>query len=192
MVPATTIWNGGVRLENSVLHKQKFVYRRQRGCQFIPVPVEPCFIISNIFDYTCSTEYVDFNIYPWLNGDISVSNFGGILANRINNMLSSSGLTLNQCDQNSVQTEWFVDLRVGGNILIQENFYFGYGYDDVPTNSQWRNALIDYLPILYNYGYTYFLNGNEITITNLNCLPQNIQETLTLNVGINIDINCAS
>jgi hypothetical protein len=192
MVPATTIWNGGVRLENSVLHKQKFVYRRQRGCQFIPVPVEPCFIISNIFDYTCSTEYVDFNIYPWLNGDISVSNFGSILANRINNMLSSSGLTLNQCDQNSVQTEWFVDLRVGGNILIQENFYFGYGYDDVPTNSQWRNALIDYLPILYNYGYTYFLNGNEITITNLNCLPQNIQETLTLNVGINIDINCAS
>jgi hypothetical protein len=119
MVPATTIWNGGVRLENSVLHKQKFVYRRQRGCQFVPVPVDPCFIISNIFDYTCSTEYVDFNIYPWLNGDINVSNFDSILANRINNMLSSSGLTLNQCSQNSVQTEWFVDLRIGGDILIQ-------------------------------------------------------------------------
>ncbi len=191
MVPATTIWNGGVRLENSVLHKQKFVYRRQRGCQFVPVPVDPCFIISNIFDYTCSTEYVDFNIYPWLNGDIAVSNFNSILANRINNMLSSSGLTLNQCNQNSVQTEWFVDLRIGGDILIQETFYNGYGYTDVPTNTQWRNALIDYLPILYNYGYTYFLNGNEITITNLNCLPQNLQETVVLNVGINININCS-
>jgi len=192
MVPATTIWNGGVRLENSIFHKQKFVYRRQRGCQFIPVPVDPCYIISSIFDYTCNTEYVDFYIYPWLNGDITVSNFNSILSNRINNMLSSSGLTLNQCYQNSVQTEWFVDLRINNQILIQETFYNGYGYTDVPTNSQWRNALIDYLPTLYDYGYTYFLNGNKLTITNLGCVSQNLQETVTLNVGINININCTN
>ena len=190
MVPATTIWNSGVRLENSIFNKQKFVYRRQRGCQFIPVPVEPCFIISNIFDYTCSTEYVDFNIYPWLNGDIDVSNFSSILVNRINNMLAQSGITLNQCNQNSVATEWFVDLRIGGEILIQEPFYNGYGMTDVPLDSQWRNALITYLPEIYNYGYTYFLNGNTLTITNLSCLPQNMEETVVLNVGINIDINC--
>jgi hypothetical protein len=192
MIPATTIWNGGVRLENSVLHKQKFVYRRQRGCQFIPVPVDPCYIISSIFDYTCNTEYVDFNIYPWLNGDINVSDFNSILANRVNNMLSSSGLTLNQCNQNSVQTEWYVDLRIDNQILIQESFYFGYGYNDVPTNTEWRTALIDYLPILYDYGYTYFLNGNTLTITNLGCITQNLEETVYLNVGINININCGS
>ena len=190
MIPATTIWNGGVRFENSVLHKQKFVYRRQRGCQFIPVPVDPCYIISSIFDYTCNTEYVDFNIYPWLNGDINVSDFNSILANRVNNMLSSSGLTLNQCNQNSVQTEWYVDLRIDNQILIQESFYFGYGYNDVPTNTEWRTALIDYLPILYDYGYTYFLNGNTLTITNLGCITQNLEETVYLNVGINININC--
>jgi hypothetical protein len=192
MVPATTIWNGGVRLENSIFHKQKFVYRRQRGCQFIPVPVDPCYIISNIFDYTCSTEYVEFYIYPWLNGDINVSNFNSILSNRINNMLSSSGLTLNQCNQNSVQTEWYVDLRINNQILIQDSFYNGYGYTDVPTDSEWRNALIDYLPTLYDYGYTYFLNGNKLTITNLGCVSQNLQETVVLNVGINININCVS
>ena len=192
MIPATTIWNGGIRLENSVLHKQKFVYRRQRGCQFIPVPVDPCYIISSIFDYTCNTEYVDFNIYPWLNGDINVSNFDSILSNRINNMLSSSGLTLNECNQNSVQTEWYVDLRIDNQILIQESFYFGYGYNDVPTNTEWRTALIDYLPILYDYGYTYFLNGNTLTITNLGCITQNLEETVYLNVGINININCGS
>jgi hypothetical protein len=192
MIPATTIWNGGVRFENSVLHKQKFVYRRQRGCQFIPVPVDPCYIISSIFDYTCNTEYVDFNIYPWLNGDINVSDFNSILANRVNNMLSSSGLTLNQCNQNSVQTEWYVDLRINNQILIQESFYFGYGYNDVPTNLDWRTALIDYLPILYDYGYTYFLNGNTLTITNLGCITQNLEETVYLNVGINININCGS
>jgi hypothetical protein len=190
MVPATTIWNGGVRLENSIFHKQKFVYRRQRGCQIIPVPVEPCFIISNIFDYTCNTEYVDFYIYPWLNGDVAVSNFNSILSNRIDNMLASSGLTLSQCNQNSVATDWYVDLRIGNDVLIKESFYNGYGYTDVPTNTQWRNALINYLPELYNYGYTYYLNGNTLTITNLSCLPQNMSETVSLNVGINISIDC--
>jgi len=190
MVPATTIWNGGVRLENSIFNKQKFVYRRQRGCQFIPVPVDPCYIISNIFDYTCNTEYADFNIYPWFNGDVTVSNFSSILGNRINSMLGQSGLTLNQCYQNSVISDWYVDLTINGEQIIKESFYTGYGISDVPTDSQWRNALINYLPQLYNYGYTYYLNGNTLTITNLTCLTQNIVDTVLLNVGINININC--
>jgi len=190
MVPATTIWNGGVRLENSIFNKQKFVYRRQRGCQFIPVPVDPCYIISNIFDYTCNTEYADFNIYPWFNGDVMVSNFSSILGNRVNNMLAQSGLTLNQCYENSVLTDWYVDLTINGEVIIKDSFYTGYGISDVPTNTQWRNALINYLPQLYNYGYTYYLNGNTLTITNLACLSQNIVDTVSLNVGINININC--
>ena len=190
MVPATTIWNGGVRLENSIFNKQKFVYRRQRGCQFIPVPVDPCYIISNIFDYTCNTEYADFNIYPWFNGDVMVSNFSSILGNRVNNMLAQSGLTLNQCYENSVLTDWYVDLTINGEVIIKDSFYTGYGISDVPTNTQWRNALINYLPQLYNYGYTYYLNGNILTITNLSCLTQNIVDTVSLNVGINININC--
>jgi hypothetical protein len=191
MVPATTIWNTGVRMENSVLHKQKFVYRRQRGCQFIPVPVDPCYIISNIFDYNCTTEYTDFNIYPWLNDDINVSNFSGILSNRVNSMLASSGLTLNDCVQNSVESSWYVDLRIGGDILIQELFYTGYGLTDVPSNRVWRNALIQYLPLLYDFGYTYYLNGNFLTITSLTCTDRNLDEILSLNSGINISINCS-
>jgi hypothetical protein len=192
MVPATTIWNTGVRMENSVLHKQKFVYRRQRGCQFIPVPVDPCYIISNIFDYTCTTEFTDFNIYPWLNGDIQVSNFSSILTNRVNTMLASSGLTLNDCIQNSVESNWYVDLRIGGDIIIQELFYTGYGLTDVPSNRAWRNALIQYLPLLYDFGYTYYLNGNILTITSLTCTDRNLDEILSLNSGINISINCKS
>jgi len=132
MIPATTIWNGGIRYENSILQKQKFVYRRQRGCQFIPVPVDPCYIIGNIFQYNCATEYVDFFIYPWLNGDTNVSNF----------------------------------------------------------SRQWRNALIAALPSLYDYGFTYFLNGNNLRITTLTCEPRNLEEIVSLNAGIMIDINC--
>ena len=32
-IPATTIWNTGTRFENSIFHRQKFIYRPQRGCQ---------------------------------------------------------------------------------------------------------------------------------------------------------------
>jgi hypothetical protein len=190
MIPATTIWNTGTRFENSVLQKQKFVYRRQRGCQFIPVPVEPCFIISNTFDYTCQTEYVDFNIFAWLNGDNSVSNFQSVLANRLNIMLAQQGLTLNDCIQSSVQTTWYVDLVIGGTQIIKQPFYIGYGFTDVPTNSNWRNALIQNLPSLYSYGFTYFLNGNNLTITNMTCTPMNLNKSVKLNVSMDIGINC--
>jgi hypothetical protein len=105
-------------------------------------------------------------------------------------MLSESGLTLNQCYENSVLSNWYVDLTINGEEIIKEPFYIGYGLNDVPTNSQWRNALINYLPQLYNYGYTYYLNGNTLTITNLSCLTSNLVETVLLNVGINISINC--
>jgi hypothetical protein len=190
MVPATTIWTTGIKYENSVLHKQKFVYRRQRGCQFIPVPAQPCEIVSNIFSYNCNTEYVDFFIYPWLNGDVSVSNFDSILNNRITNYVNSLGLTLNDCVLDSVKSTWYVDLRLSDQILIQGQFYVGYGNNDVPSNTDWKNALNLYLPSLVNYNLGYFINGNFLTIYNLTLTAMNLGEGLTLNVGINLEINC--
>jgi hypothetical protein len=190
MIPATTIWTTGIKYENSILHKQKFVYRRQRGCQFVPVVVPPCLIITNIFNYTCSTEYVDFFIYPWLNGDENVSNFSTILNNRLNNYLQQQGLTISDCQLNSLKTTWYVDLRLDGNILIQVPFYTGYGQDDVPTNTQWKTALTNNLPQLTQYSLGYFLNGTMLTISNLTMTPMNLGELLSLNAGINIEINC--
>ena len=191
MVPATTIWTGGVRLENSIFHKQKFVYRRQRGCQFIPVPINPCFIISGIFDYTCNAEHAEFDIYPWFNKDPDVTNFNSILVNRINNMLSQSGLTLNECYSNSVLTDWYVDLKINGQQIIKEPFYRGYGITATPSDTQWRLALIQYLPQLINYQYAYVLNGNTLTISNLLCLEDTTPTSVSLDIGINININCA-
>ena len=107
-------------------------------------------------------------------------------------MIGASGYTLNDCEETSVRTEWYVDLRINNELLIKQSFYAGYGYDDVPTNSMWRNALIEYLPLLYDYQFTYFLNGNILTVTSLICTQQNIDEILTLNVGIQINISCNS
>lgn len=191
MIPATTIWNTGTRFENSVLHKQKFVYRRQRGCQFVPVPKDPCYVIGGIFDYTCSTEYTDFYIYPWLNGDLNVARgFDSILSNRLTQFLTTEGLSLSQCIENSVQTTWYIDLKIGSEQIILEPFYYGWGYSDVPSNTLWRNTLILYLPNLYTYGFTYSLNGNYLTITSLTLTPRNLGESVSLRVGINLTINC--
>jgi hypothetical protein len=190
MIPATTIWNGGERFENSVLHKQKFVYRRQRGCQFIPIAVSPCFVIGNLFDYSCATELVDYYVYAWLNGDTTVSNFQSVLANRVNNLLVSNNVSPTQCIMSSIYSKWYVDLKIGGDQIILYQFYTGYGQNDVPTTNQWRSALISTLPQLYDYGFTYFLNGNFLTISSMTCEPRNQNESVVLSVGINIDINC--
>ena len=99
-------------------------------------------------------------------------------------------LPITQCVLSSIESKWYIDLRVGNDILIQEQFYTGYGNTDVPTNRLWRSSLISFLPMLYDFGFTYFLNGNVLTITSLTCEPRNLNETLSLNVGINIDINC--
>ena len=190
MIPATTIWQGGIKYENSVLHKQKFVYRRQRGCVEEPAPTDPCRILESIFPYTSNCVNPEFSIYPWLNGDVQVSNFSSILFTSVNNMLSSSGVSLTQCILNSITTIWYVELRIGNNILIKEPFYYGTGDNDVPTASDWRNALLQYLPLLYNYGYTFFINGNNISFVNLTSTPNYFGQELVLNTGIDININC--
>jgi hypothetical protein len=91
---------------------------------------------------------------------------------------------------NSLKTTWFVDLRLENQILIQYQFYIGYGQSDVPTNTQWKDALITSLPQLSQYSLGYFLNGTMLTISNLTMTPLNLGELLSLNVGINIEINC--
>jgi hypothetical protein len=192
MIPATTIWNSGTRFENSIFQKQKYVYRRQRGCQFVPVPADSCYIIGNVFNYDCSTEFVEFGVYPWLNGDASVSNFQGILANRLQNFLSEEGLTLNECITSTLTTQWYVDMRIGDEVLIFAPFYEGFGLNDVPSRSLWKNTLSSNLDNLYNYGLNYFINGNILNVTNMDCVPKNLDQTLSLNVGINLSISCVN
>jgi hypothetical protein len=90
-----------------------------------------------------------------------------------------------------VSTQWFIDLKINDKQIIKVPFYNGVGIDDAPSEELWRLKLGEYLPELYNYGYTYNLNFQTLTISNMSCLDG--QETLSdvvLNVGINIKINC--
>lgn len=190
MIPATTIWKTGNKFENSIFHRQKFPYKRQRGCKSISVVKKPEYIISNVFDFDCGNDYIEFSIYPWGNGDTLVSNFQSLLTNRINKMKSELGITNSNCSNESVTSNWFVDFRVDNNVLVQYKFYDGYGIDDVPTQDNWLDAINDSFPVLNDQGYTYYLTTDKITLSGFECSSPNQKKQANLNVGINIKINC--
>ena len=183
VVPATTLWLTGQKLDNSIFHRQKVVWRRQRGCIFIPVDCIPCEYNGQPFVYDC--------IDQTLKCELPSASPAGILGNILNNVLNGSGYTQSQCDLNSIISTWFVDCRIGNQSLVQEQFYVGYGYNDFPTNTQVINAINDKLQTLYNYGLNYFFSGNVLTISNSTCYDDFTNKTLSLNIGINIQINCS-
>jgi len=183
VIPASTLWSGGQKMENSVFHQQKHVYRVQRGCDIVVVDCVPCEIEGPLWNYNCSKQTVDCNLYP-------SSSFGQILSQQLTSVVASSGYTTSQCDLNSVLSEWYIDLRLDSNILVQQKFYTGYGNQASPSNSDWLNAAIAYFQYLYQDGMSYTINGNTITFSNTGCDPTFTNKTITLNVGINITINC--
>jgi hypothetical protein len=71
MVPATTIFNTGVKFENSIFHRQKFVWKRQRGCQIITVEeTNPCECISLTIKtkFTSQTNVIKLTPNGYFNG----------------------------------------------------------------------------------------------------------------------------
>lgn len=191
MIPASTIWNTGTRLENSSLQRQKYVYRRQRGCQLIPITNDPCLASGQLFSYDCTTENTTCAIYPWIGVNTStVSSFSEILYSVLYSYLNSQGYQLSDCLTNTLYSQWYVNVKIDGTTLINTKFFEGYGTSQVPSNSQWKSALILNLSQLINDGYYFFVNGNSVTVYNLSCATTTAVSTLQINVGVNIDITC--
>ena len=189
MVPATTIWNTGVRLENSVLHRQKFVWRRQEGCKIVPVPCKPCSLSTQLFVYDCPVQFVTCPIYPWQSNP-KINSISAVLNETLNNFYNQNKLNSFICSENTIITTWYVDLRFNGVQLSQYQFYSGVGPFDVPTNQQWLDALTTYLDSLLTSGYSYNIDNNDNTVTvyNNNCQPN--FDNFEINMGINFEIYC--
>ena len=194
MVPATTIWNTGVRLENSIFHRQKFVWRRQEGCQLMKVPCKPCSLTSNLFSYDCPLETVECPIYPWMENSV-IQDFNAVLGQLLTNYLSDNGYNLNDCDFNGMTSEWFVDLRIDDVIIVDYSFFNGIGYNSpvysVPTISEWDSALLIGLETLKTYGYDYFLTTTDtVVLSNQVCSVSEQGINFKLNIGIKFNILC--
>ena len=184
MIPASTLWLTGQKMENSVFHRQKVVWRRQRTCTFEEITCTACQYNGQIFTYDCTDEIVECEIIQ------DGVTFQQILNQTVDSVVEGAGYTSNECNLNSIQSTWYIDLRLDSQILIQVPFYTGYGSTDVPTYSQWLVALQANLQSLYTYGLGYYISGNTLVVNNTNCYPNFTDKTLTLNVGVDITINC--
>jgi hypothetical protein len=192
MIPASTIWNTGVKYENSVFHRQKFVWRRQRGCEIIPVPCKPCKITGNIYPIDCPVESVECSKFPW-GGNIN--SFAGVLGYTLNQYLTDNGYSLENCETSSLNSEWFVDIRLNDVVVVQNSFFNGVGYSNpslsYPDNTTWEIALMSALDDLKIYGYDYYLTDNgTVVIFNSICSENDSGTNLKINVGINFEIIC--
>ena len=191
MVPATTIWNTGVRMENSIFHRQKFVWRRQFGCKIVPIPCKPCELTTQLFAYDCPTQIIECPLYPW-NSDPNYTTFGTLLGIVIKNKLLPSGLTLNDCQLNSVLANWFVDIRYDNTPLVVQQFSTTSGYNSYPTDEEWVDGLNLALTSLQNIGFNYVINEDNETVSvyNVNCTLFDDTDKFQINVGINFTILC--
>ena len=189
MMPATTIWNTGVKYENSAFHRQKFVWRRQRGCQIVPVPCNPCTLIGPILTYDCPEASTVCDIYPWTSNPSIGSNFGSVLNSVVNGYTIGSN-----CDFNSINSDWYVNISLGGNVIINEKFFDGYGIgipQSYPSQSEWLTALQTQLDTLINYGLDYIISNNQVTVYTITCDGLNLNSEFKINVGINFTISCS-
>ena len=182
MVPATTIWLGGQKMENSDLHRQKHAYKFQRGCEEIILPCIPCEFNGSLFNYDC--------IDQTLNCSVQTGTLNNILNRSITSCVTKSGYTITNCLLNTLVSDWYVDVRLDNNILVQTKFYTGYGNLDVPTQQDWYDALNLYLDELYNEGLNYNLSNDILTVSNSGCMENFTNKTLKVNIGVNININC--
>jgi hypothetical protein len=194
MVPATTIWNTGVRLENSIFHRQKFVWRRQEGCQLMKVPCKPCSITSNLFSHDCPLETVECPIYPWANHP-RITSFNGVLGQLMTNYLAANGYNLSDCDFNGMTSEWFIDLQIDNVTVVKYQFFNGIGYSSpiysVPTGTTYNDGLLIALESLKDYGYDYYLTTTDtVVLSNQVCTVSEQGINFKLNVGINFNILC--
>lgn len=186
VVPSSTLWLTGQKMENSIFHRQKFVYRRQRGCVFVPVACIPCQYNGQPFTYDCIDQTLTCNLSNLTNPNT----ISRILSSSLNNVIKNNGFTQNLCDLNSILSTWYIDLRLDNDILIQEPFYTGYGNSDVPTTIQVFNAIDEKLDNLYQFGLNSYIANTNLIVSNSTCYDDFTDKTLYFNIGLDIQINC--
>jgi hypothetical protein len=216
MIPATTIWNTGIKLENSIFHRQKFVWRRQRGCELVPVLCNPCKFTGSIYLNDCNTWSTLCERYP--DSVLEFGNFNNVLTDVINNWanpITGPIPDAGQCYFDTINSTWFVDISINGVNIIQYPFFNGKGYNSLtcgteiyptqslssgPCPSSWEDALDNCLEQMISLGYDYRyeydsnddmdLEPTKVRIWDTNCSSTPIRRTILIRVGVEFTITC--
>jgi hypothetical protein len=216
MIPATTIWNTGIKLENSIFHRQKFVWRRQRGCELVPVLCKPCKFTGSIYLSDCNAWSTLCERYP--DSVLEFGNFNNVLTDVINNWanpITGPIPDTSGCYFDTINSTWFVDININGVNIIQYPFFNGTGYNSLtcgnetyptqslssgPCPSSWEdaldNSLEEMISLGYDYRYEYDINDDrdseptKVRIWDTNCSSTPIRRTILIRVGIEFTITC--
>lgn len=199
MIPATTLWMGGIKFENSIFHRQKYAYKRvinvngtipkkitftniEISSVFVPIVSGDDYITSPIFSDICIKNGITMVATP-------TESFASILGNAITSTINEFDLN---CGSDNVLTSWYSELILNNTIVAKIKFYDGIGNDDVPTTAQWESALLSALPNLYYFDVNYENPSNGfMKIIDLDCVDEiAVDKLLTINVGVDVSIIC--
>lgn len=184
MVPATTLWHGGQKFENSVLHRQKFPWKVNRTDHGPDEGCDVCIFEGPIYSYGC-------NNYQ-LNCDITLTNGQSLLSASISAILGNRGYNVNDCDNQTIISTWKAVIKYNTNIVYESpiGFYNGSGPNDYPSQQQWIDEILIGLQNLQQYNLSYDLIGNNLIISNLDCNEDLSTSVFTVEVKINTQIEC--
>lgn len=177
-VPATTIWNTGTKFENSIFHRQKFIYRRQRGCQLVLQEVVGPVTTGTLQTNACDsvTFYIDVP---------SISNIGDGLGVASQNLATAQGFT-NGFTTVSAKYGFSFDLvntNTGDVYTFEYNNGPTYYYTSIlPTETQWDNTINQGLVYFANTGINneagvqivYDSNTNQLQLVSVICGFENV------------------
>jgi hypothetical protein len=194
-VPATTIWNTGQKMDNSIFHRQKVVWRRQRSCEYIPLSCIPCEYNGQPYAYDCIDQTTQCTL--------PIFNPATILNQRVQEIYVSSGFTSNNCDTTTIVADWSVVLKLKDIVtnvettLVNSPILTSYGQSAIDTSTNLPvtyydilNYIDNSLQYLYQNGLNYYFSGGNLIISNSSCYGDFTNKQLNLYIGLAIQINC--
>ena len=210
MIPATTIWNTGVRFENSIFHRQKFVWRRQRGCDLVPILCRPCTFTGSVYKNDCTVQSKLCPIYPY---EVQELGFRGVLIQSIASFEAQLPTPpLHICDLDSTYSEWYVRIFTVTNGVASPDiiypFFIGSGVNSVdcgnefssdlnpivstnsyPCLSLWTYSLDQILQEMISIGYDYRFetsDGRSVSSTNPEAVNVRIWNTNCSSIPLDV------
>jgi hypothetical protein len=183
-IPASTIWNTGTRIENSIFHRQKFVYRMQRGCLPVDFNILGPQVFGGFAPNDCNTTDVTVN-----------------LTYDSNEIQFQIGAILNQVDCGNT-LPFVISLQYGFELIIVKNsqtytlqysnpsVYQGSNY--IINSTDWNDFILQGIGFLMdeftNISVTANYENNILTLQSQDCIQiQSIDFNLQF---INVQFGC--
>lgn len=183
LVPATTLWTGGQKFDNSTVHRQKLTWRRQRKHYDTDVITPPSYYSGTIYDNSC--EYTEIVC------DITYNTQQTDIINVINDTVSGNGYIYGDCDTSTTITEWIVIVKINDVVEYEGTpYYNGAGVNDYPSQTQWNTAVDEAFNNINTYNISHTIENNQITIFNVDCRNNLLGDSVSIESKINLSINC--